>query len=112
MIIAYSDELKKAFIEHSKNYKENTSSHYLLLFYAVECGLKYLIVSRNGKKPANSSTNQSNNVDYPKITTHEIDVLLEYCEMAKQYKIKNCKTVRGINERVTIQDYIQLGDMV
>jgi hypothetical protein len=47
MIHAGYSELRKAFFTHSVNAKDDTStSHNLLLFYAVESGLKSIYLSR------------------------------------------------------------------
>jgi hypothetical protein len=47
MIHAGYSELKKAFFTHSVNAKDDTSSsHNLLLFYAVESGLKSIYLNR------------------------------------------------------------------
>lgn len=50
MIPAGSRQLRRAFFTHSKQAKEGTSpSHYLLLFYAVECGLKSIYINWSPK---------------------------------------------------------------
>jgi hypothetical protein len=47
VIPAGSRQLRRAFFTHSKQAKKGTSSsHYLLLFYAVECGLKSIYIER------------------------------------------------------------------
>lgn len=52
MIIAKRAELEKIFHVHYSVYRANiegkNKAHRLLLFYAVECGLKCLILSREG----------------------------------------------------------------
>jgi hypothetical protein len=52
MINAKRAELEKMFYVHYSVFRANTEAknkaHRLLLFYAVECGLKYLILSREG----------------------------------------------------------------
>ncbi|HCT29886.1 MAG TPA: hypothetical protein DIW31_03955 [Bacteroidales bacterium] len=53
MIHAKKRELRKAFETHHRLYNSkistSTMSQKLLLFYAVECGLKYLILDENKK---------------------------------------------------------------
>lgn len=53
MIHAKKRELRKAFEAHHRKYNSKNSnstiSEKLLLFYAVECGLKYLILDENQK---------------------------------------------------------------
>lgn len=47
MIPAGSRQLRRAFFKHAEQAKKGTSpSHYLLLFYAVECGLKSIYLNR------------------------------------------------------------------
>jgi hypothetical protein len=49
MIPAKVKELKASFYRHRQVYIEarnKTTSHYLLLFYAVECGLKVLLLNK------------------------------------------------------------------
>lgn len=51
MIDVGPDELKNSFYVHSEAAKNgNSSSHFLLLFYAVECGLKARILRENDLK--------------------------------------------------------------
>ena len=47
MIPAGSRQLRRAFFQHAKQAKKGSSpSDYLLLFYAVECGLKSIYIER------------------------------------------------------------------
>ena len=47
VIPAGSRQLRRAFFKHAQQAKKDTSpSHYLLLFYAVECGLKSIYLDR------------------------------------------------------------------
>jgi hypothetical protein len=47
VIPAGSRQLRRSFFQHVEQAKKGTSpSHYLLLFYAVECGLKSIYIER------------------------------------------------------------------
>jgi hypothetical protein len=47
MITAGWSELRRAFRQHARTAKnDDSTSHYLLLFYAVECGLKSVYLRR------------------------------------------------------------------
>ena len=61
MLHAGISELRKAFFLHSseKNIKENSASRYLLLFYAVESGLKAIYLKSNHQVKTNQISNQN-----------------------------------------------------
>ena len=61
MLHAGISELRKAFILHSneKNIKENSASSYLLLFYAVESGLKAYYLKSNRQVATDQISNQN-----------------------------------------------------
>ena len=60
-INAKKHELKNVSKLHFAKYKSNTSistgSEKLLLFYSIECGLKYLILEQNKKNSTNDFQN-------------------------------------------------------
>ncbi len=73
MLDAGISELRRSFSDHSKAAESGTlPSHFLLLFYAVECGLKACILKDHGKLKL-SDVNK-NIID--KIYTHDLLYLL------------------------------------
>jgi len=71
MIDAGLNELKHSFSEHSRAAQTgSSSSHFLLLFYAVECGLKACILKFYRKIKISQIKNQD-------ITTHDLAFLVQ-----------------------------------
>lgn len=91
MINTGHSELLYAFKAHSKFSKSN-----LLLFYTVECGLKYLYL-RSNKTPRMQTTN-----DF-EIRNHDLTALISHCKLPKQITIKNeCRTKRDPREIIPL----------
>jgi len=66
VIPAKENELRHAFEQHTKLAKNGTSpSHYLLLFYAVECGLKSIFLNKN--------PNYANTNNIPQFHGHDLE---------------------------------------
>lgn len=80
MIPVGKTELKKAYNYHYRNYEkmcknqEDGYSRQLLLFYAVECCLKYIWLEQNRKQKIDSKD------DYG-LKTHDINRLQKYCKL-------------------------------
>jgi hypothetical protein len=68
-------ELKSAFYLHGKNSKRNSgASDFLLLFYAVECGLKAAILKANRLMKASQLTD--------KFITHDLHLLIKELKLS------------------------------
>lgn len=93
-------EFEKSFEKHYKNYKNiqpSNSSTRLLLFYAVECGLKSLIMSQEHVFLFSKLSEEEQNCK------HDLKKLLKILGVEEKYKLKAIKTNRG--ESITCGHY-------
>jgi hypothetical protein len=85
-VIAFTDrEMRRAWRENkfaSSKTSQTTNSHRLLLFYAVECGLKAVLMQREGV----NCTNQC-----PKIleAQHDLNKLLDFLSAGQLLRLPN-----------------------
>jgi hypothetical protein len=104
MTIPFTDrEIEKAWRENKSVYitsakEQRKNSHRLLLFYAVECGLKAILMRREGKKRTDLCTNIYE-------FQHDINKLLDYLRVGghvrlpSQLSMEKLKTNNGYDER-------------
>lgn len=80
MIVANNKELKKAFYNHFSSYKSFSEQQIfpkrLSLFYAVECGLKVLLIEKiNGRSTKDLQQHQVYNTVVQGVRGHDIQYL-------------------------------------
>ncbi len=101
MVIPFTDrEMEKAWRENrdASHKTQRTNAHRLLLFYAVECGLKAILMRRQGKTRTDSCTDISE-------CQHDVNKLLDCLSVQKnlrlpgQLSIKPIKGKNGYDER-------------
>jgi len=85
-------ELKEAFKTHAK-LNGGSCSHYLILFYAAECGLKCLLTSSLYQKRPKSVNELRVNIE-----THNLEELFNELKIPAHKKYKPCHPVRNRNE--------------
>ncbi|AFY99934.1 hypothetical protein [Calothrix sp. PCC 6303] len=104
MTIPFTDrEIEKAWRENKSVYitsakEQRKNSHRLLLFYAVECGLKAILMRREGKKRTDLCTNIYE-------FQHDINKLLDYLRVGgnvrlpSQLSMEKLRSNNGYDER-------------
>ncbi len=101
MVIPFTDrEMEKAWRENrdASHNTQRTNAHRLLLFYAVECGLKAILMRRQSKNRTDLCTDISE-------CQHDVNKLLDCLSVQKnlrlpgQLSIKQIKGKNGYDER-------------
>ena len=85
MVIPFTDrEIEKAWRENKSASEKTprTNAHRLLLFYAVECGLKAILMRRQGKSRSDLCTDISE-------CQHHINKLLDCLSAHKDLRLRN-----------------------
>ncbi|MDR1702074.1 MAG: hypothetical protein LBR56_04805 [Sporomusaceae bacterium] len=106
-IVANSSDYKKGFNKHyhafrSWNRAENTNSRRLILFYCVECGLKFLVMT--GAKIYKTENLRDSLKEL--IESHDIEKLLKKSNFSGKYSFPPFETKYG--DMVTVKTYHQL----
>ena len=119
MISAKRLELKKMFSTHYQRYKSNSEkykntnkSDLLILFYAIECGLKSLVLKNNKKNSTNDFKNINDNngnsiADKLKGSSgHDLKYLLRIVKIGN-YTLPNLPIINNTN-KVSCSEYNQV----
>ena len=101
MIIANKKDYRKGYKKHYALYKRlqnansDVNSRRLLLIYCVECGLKYLLLTKwreeNPRKIVESTDEKKKNI----LGTHSLEILLKELGQQGIFKFPPLKTTHG-----------------
>ena len=93
----YRDSCKNHFLAYSKLSEDEKyqKSGRLLLFYAVECGLKYLIMKNEELADYNALQKYAANIRRKEISGHNIKAMLIHRNLDRDYILKDIKLAKG-----------------
>lgn len=93
----YRDSCKNHYIAYSKLSEDEKyqKSGRLLLFYAVECGLKCLIMKDESLPDYNSLQKYATNIHRKEIAGHNIKVMLINRNLERDYILKDIRLAKG-----------------
>lgn len=93
----YRDSCKNHYIAYIKLYEDEKyqKSGRLLLFYAVECGLKCYIMKNENLPDYNALQKYARNIGRNEISGHNIKEMLICCNLEGRYILKDIQLAKG-----------------
>lgn len=93
----YRDSCKNHYIAYVRLYEDEKyqKSGRLLLFYAVECGLKCLIMKNENLPDYDALQNYARNIARKEIAGHNIKDMLIECHLEGTYFLKDIPLAKG-----------------
>lgn len=93
----YRESCKNHYLAYSKLSEDEKyqKSGRLLLFYAVECGLKYLIMKDEELSDYNALQKYATNIRRKEISGHNIKAMLIYRNLDRDYILKDIRLKKG-----------------